>query len=181
MTAPVDRSRQVGGFRLPAPCGIAALASIIPTARLVHWPGTSLPTPNTRMRVSELMQKQVRTIADDATIAEAVTVMADSHVSGLPVVDSRGRILGVISATDVLQAEAEQESTRDRVRLFDHTAVSDVMTPNVQTVEPEVDVREAAQKMLTVDVHRLFVVKNEELVGVISQTDVAHAVANGML
>lgn len=133
------------------------------------------------MRVSELMQKKVRTIADDATLAEAVTVMADSHVSGLPVVDSRGRILGVISATDVLEAEAEQESTRDRVRLFDHTAVSEVMTPSVHTIAPDDDVREAARKMLAVEVHRLFVVQDEELVGVISQTDVAHAVANGVL
>ena len=127
------------------------------------------------MRVSELMQRNVRTIADDATVAQAVQVMADSHVSGLPVVNSRGRVVGVISATDVLQAEAEQEDTRDRVRLFDHTSVADLMTPNMQTIEPNADVREAAKKMLTVDVHRLFVVEDEELVGVISQTDIAHA------
>ncbi|MCU0621462.1 MAG: CBS domain-containing protein, partial [Gemmatimonadales bacterium] len=59
------------------------------------------------MKVAELMQANVRTLQPDATVAEAIVALADAHVSGLPVVDARGRLIGVLSSTDVLEAEAE--------------------------------------------------------------------------
>jgi CBS domain-containing protein len=133
------------------------------------------------MRVADLMQTDVRTIAPDATVAEIVEALADSHVSGLPVVDSGGRVIGVVSATDVLQAEAEQGDTRSRVRLFEHTTARDLMTHNVYMIQPDADAREAAQQMLYGEVRRLFVEEKGRLVGVISQTDIAHAVGTGLM
>ncbi|MDF2770764.1 MAG: hypothetical protein K0S86_257 [Geminicoccaceae bacterium] len=73
------------------------------------------------MRVADLMQKDVRTIAPEASLAELVQAMADSRVSGLPVVTPAGRVVGVVSATDVLQASAEPEDARARATLFEHT------------------------------------------------------------
>ncbi len=58
------------------------------------------------MQVAELMQRNVRTIGSEASVAEVVLSLADAHVSGLPVVDKGGRMVGVVSATDVLTAEA---------------------------------------------------------------------------
>jgi len=72
------------------------------------------------MRVADLMQKNVRAIAPEATVAELVQAMADSRVSGLPVVTPAGRVVGVVSATDVLQAGAEQEDATARENLFEH-------------------------------------------------------------
>lgn len=83
------------------------------------------------MRVAELMQTDVRSIAPDATIAEVVQAMADLRVSGLPVVSDSGKVLGVVSATDVLQAEAEASDTRARARLFEHATAREIMTPSV--------------------------------------------------
>lgn len=133
------------------------------------------------MRVADLMQPNVRSIAADATVLEAVTTMADSHVSGLPVVDPVGRVIGVVTATDVLQAEAEQDDTRSRSRLFEHTTVRDLMTREPHLIAPDDDVRDAARQMLYADIRRLFVAEKGRLVGVISQTDIAQAVANGRL
>jgi CBS domain-containing protein len=133
------------------------------------------------MRVAELMQTDVRSIAPDASVAEIVQALADSHVSGLPVVDAAGRIVGVVSATDVLQAEAEQPDNRSRSRLFEHTTADDLMTHDVIMTSPGADVREAARQMLSAGVRRLFVQENGRLVGVISQTDIAHAVGTGRL
>ena len=133
------------------------------------------------MRVADLMHTDLRTVDPEATIAEAITILADGHVSGLPVVDGRRRVLGVISASDVVAAIAEAATPEERERLFDGTRVREVMTPRPQVVTGEADVAEAARAMLYLEVHRLFVVDGAALVGVISQSDIAGAVATAKL
>jgi CBS domain-containing protein len=135
------------------------------------------------MKVAELMQPNVRTISSEASVAEVVTSLADGHISGLPVVDKGGRIIGVVSATDVLTAEAEAESATEAVGrdLMLDTSVRDIMTPRPFTVMSDEDVREAARQMLYAEVHRLFVAEGDRLVGVISTTDIVRAVATGKL
>lgn len=130
------------------------------------------------MQVAELMQQNVRTVTGDANVAEVVLSLADAHVSGMPVVDRVGRMIGVVSASDVLLAEAEAEG---RPEAMEETSVREIMTSRPYTIGPEEDVREAARQMLYADVHRLFVAEGERLVGVISTTDIVRAVANGKL
>ncbi len=132
------------------------------------------------MRVAELMQPDVRTIDSEANVAEVVRSLADGHVSGMPVVDRAGRMIGVVSASDVLTAEAESggESVGERL---EQTPVREIMTARPYTVAADEDVREAARQMLYADVHRLFVAEGDRLVGVISTTDIVRAVANGKL
>ena len=128
------------------------------------------------MKVAELMRTDVKTIGPDATIAEAVELLAEGHVSGLPVVDKHDRIVGVLSSSDILEAEAEATGA-DRDRLFDNTTVAELMTTTPHLTAPDLDIREAAQQMLYLDVHRLFVEQNGTLVGVISQSDLVRALA----
>ena len=133
------------------------------------------------MKVAELMQRNVRTVGSEASIAEVVLSLADAHVSGMPVVDKGGRMIGVISASDVLTAEAEAESQNVGRQLLENTSVREIMTSRPFTVAPDEDVREAARQMLYADVHRLFVAEEDRLVGVVSTTDIVRAVANGKL
>jgi predicted transcriptional regulator len=70
------------------------------------------------MRVSELMQRAVKTVSVDAAVNDAVVTLADSHISALPVVDTMGRMVGVISSTDILTSEAEVEDATAREALF---------------------------------------------------------------
>ena len=62
-----------------------------------------------------------------------------------------------------------------------HTRVGDIMTRKPKTIGPESDIRLAAQEMLYLEVHRLMVVEGTDLVGIISQSDIVRAVANGQL
>jgi CBS domain-containing protein len=133
------------------------------------------------MRVSELMQRDVKTVSMDAAVNDAVVTLTDWHVSALPVVDAMGRMVGVISGTDILTSEAESQDTAAREMLFEGTTVRDLMTPHPLTVSPDAEVREAAQQMLYADVHRLFVTNGERVAGVISTTDIVRAVATGLL
>jgi CBS domain-containing protein len=133
------------------------------------------------MRVAELMQTDVKSIAPDASIAELVGSLAETRVSGLPVVNTEGHVVGVVSAGDVLRAAAKQDDGEARAALFQQVRVRDIMTPNPHVIEPDADSREAAKHMLYADVRRLFVEERGKLVGVISQTDIAHAVGTGRL
>jgi CBS domain-containing protein len=133
------------------------------------------------MRVAELMQTEVETVPSDAVVNDAVVVLAESRISALPVVDGAGRMVGVISRTDVLASEEEAEDQEARETLFEGTFVRDLMTPRPLTISPDAEVKEAAQQMLYADVHRLFVTEGERLIGVISTTDIMRAVATGQL
>jgi CBS domain-containing protein len=131
------------------------------------------------MRVSELMQTTVVTAMPDTAISDIIVSLADAHVSSVPVVDGHRRILGVLSASDVLAAEAEASDPDARTVLTERSVASDLMTPKAITIDPDAPVREAARLMLYADVHRLYVVEHEQLVGVISTLDIVRAVATG--
>ena len=129
----------------------------------------------------ELMQTKVQTVRPDDAVNDAVVTLTDAHVSALPVVDETGHMIGVISSTDILTSEAEARDAVEREALFEQMMVRDIMTPRPLTVTSEADVREAAQQMLYAEVHRLFVTSGNQLVGVISTTDIVRAVAVGGL
>ena len=129
------------------------------------------------MKVAELMQTGLRTISTDATIADAVVVLAEAQVSALPVLDRLGRAVGVVSTREILKAESACELPLERERLFERSRVLEIMASWPTTIDPELDVRRAAQEMLYLNVQRLFVEYAGALVGVISQTDIVGAVA----
>lgn len=131
------------------------------------------------VRVAELMQTDVRTIREDAPVSEAIVMLADGHVSALPVVTASGNLTGVVSSTDILAAEAETEGAESIGRVVTHTRVTDIMSRVPKTIEPDADIKLAAQEMLYLDVRRLLVVHDDNLVGIISQSDIVRAVAEG--
>jgi len=133
------------------------------------------------MKVAELMQTKVKSIAVNESITEAMITMADSHISGLPVVDGGDHLVGVISTTDLLTAMAEAEDAPARARLLDQTTVRELMTARPITVSPDADVLDAAKEMLYMDIHRIFVEYEGRLVGVLSQTDIVGAVAGAKI
>lgn len=129
------------------------------------------------MQVAELMRTNLITVAADATIADAIAILADARVSALPVLDRTGRAVGVLTSRDLLEAEGKCRNAAAREHLFEDTLVLEVMTPWPATIRPDVDVRNAALEMLYLDVQRLFVERDGVLVGVISQTDIVSVVA----
>jgi acetoin utilization protein AcuB len=121
------------------------------------------------MKVAELMQTNLKTIGADSTIADAVVDLAASQVSALPVIDRYGRAVGVLSTREVLKAESDH--------VPEETRVLEIMASWPATIDPDLEVRLAAQEMLYLNVQRLFVEYDGRLVGVISQTDIVGAFA----
>jgi CBS domain-containing protein len=130
-------------------------------------------------KVAAVMTKRVVTMRTDATLAEALTYLATQHISGAAVTDRRDRLVGVISRSDIMEAEAEITEPKVRGRFLDETIVRDLMTSPALTIGPEAELREAALAMEYGDVHRLFVEEAGELVGVVSRSDVSRALATG--
>jgi CBS domain-containing protein len=127
------------------------------------------------MNVRTIMHTGLKTVATTATVAEAIDALVAAHVSALPVLDPHGRAVGVISGREVLEAEHRCQDTESREYLFDDTLVLEVMRSWVPTIEPDQDVRAAAQRMLTLGEQRLFVEQRGALIGVVSLTDIARA------
>ena len=129
------------------------------------------------MRVADLMRTDVVTVHQDASITEVIERLVDAHVTGVPVVDGHGRMVGVVTTADVLGAIAERRGEAERQVLLDETLVRDVMTPRPLVIPPDADLHEAAQRLLYLGVHRLFVEEGGHLLGVLSQGDLVQALA----
>jgi CBS domain-containing protein len=97
------------------------------------------------MKVADIMQTDVRTVTSDTPVSEVVVSMADGQVTGLPVVDARNRVIGVVSSTDLIGAQAETRSAEERQILLEQTPVRDIMTPKPLMIESTADVQEAAR------------------------------------
>jgi CBS domain-containing protein len=123
----------------------------------------------------------VRAVAGDTPVSELVAILAAAKVTGIPVVDARERVIGVVSSTDLIAAQAGMRCAAEREILMEQTPVRDIMTPKPLMIESTAQVHEAARHMLYAEVRRLFVEEHGVLVGVISHTDIVRAVATGKL
>ena len=133
------------------------------------------------MRVADVMTTDVVSINEHAPLVDAAVMLADSHIGGLAVVNERQQLVGVISATDILTAQAEARDDKSRARILRETRVAEVMSLEPLVISPEATVRAAAQEMEYADVHRLFVVVDARPVGVISRSDVSRAHSLGRM
>ena len=137
------------------------------------------------MRVLDLMTTEVVTVTPGMSLKEAARTMTDLGVSGLPVLDDQGRIVGIITEADFLAREAGRAEPRRR-RLLDALFsepqiaeaenVEQAMTLDPVVIYPEASLTEAARVMVNHGVKRLPVVDAEgKLRGVISRADVVAA------
>jgi CBS domain-containing protein len=134
------------------------------------------------LKASDLMSGEVVTISPKATVVEAARLMLEHRVSGLPVVDAQGQLVGVISEGDMLcRAEIGAESVDDsfwslelaRQFLKAHGRyVEDVMTSKVVSVDENTPLAEIARLLQVMRLKRVPVTNHGEVVGIVSRADV---------
>ena len=145
------------------------------------------------MRAHQIMTRSVITIAPDATILEAANTMLQHHVSGLPVVDAAGKLVGIVSEGDFIRrSEIGTQRKRGRWLKFllgagatatdyvrEHgRKVSEVMTTRSDHRRRRRDAGRDRQAMETNGVKRLPVMKGDKLVGIVSRANLLQAVAS---
>ena len=144
------------------------------------------------MRAHQIMTRSVITIAPDATILEAAKTMLQHHVSGLPVVDAAGSLVGIVSEGDFIRrSEIGTQRKRGRWLKFllgagatatdyvreNGRKVSEVMTVEPITVGEDATLEDIVNTMETNHVKRLPVMENGKLVGIVSRANLLQAVA----
>jgi CBS domain-containing protein len=144
------------------------------------------------MRAHQIMTRSVITIAPDSTILDAAKTMLQHHVSGLPVVDAAGKLVGIVSEGDFIRrSEINTQRKRGRWLKFllgtgaaasdyvrEHgRKVSEVMTNDPITVTEDATLEEIVDAMETKGIKRLPVMTGEKLVGIVSRANLLQAVA----
>lgn len=137
---------------------------------------------------ADLMSEELVTLTEQTSLREAAHLFQAHHVSGAPVVDNEGQVIGVVSSTDFVRA-LEHEEARIVVSFdpfyriqepgkFPNEPVGSIATRDIVTVAPDQTVAELAQKMLDAHIHRVIVVDEQSRpVGIVTSTDVLGAVA----
>lgn len=134
------------------------------------------------MLVRDIMTSPAYSVHEEASIEAAMKLMATARVTGLPVVDGGGRLVGIISEADLLQADLEPDP-RAHMRLAHApsgslpTTVAQVMTAHPHTVREDTDVAELAHTFARTTWKSVPVVRGDVLLGVVSRSDVIRAMA----
>ena len=126
------------------------------------------------MLVKERMSRHPILVAPDISISEALNMMKKERIRRLPVIDKHGHLLGIVSDKDLLHASpspATSLSVWEITYLLGKIKVEDVMTRNVITVTEDTPVEDAARIMADNKIGGLPVVRDDSVVGIITETD----------
>jgi CBS domain-containing protein len=145
------------------------------------------------MNVSDVMTPDVLSVPPDASVVTAAQLMLQKRISGVPVINDVGNLVGIVTEGDFLRrAETGTGHRRPRWieffmgpgRLADEYVqisgrkVSDVMTHEVQTVPPDAPLEQVVHLMERHNIKRVPVVDNGKVVGIVTRANLLHAVAS---
>lgn len=145
------------------------------------------------MRAHQIMTRPVITVAPETPIVEAANTMLQRHISGLPVVDKAGYLVGIISEGDFLRrSEIGTQRQRGRFMKFilgsgkeatdfvhEHgRKIAEIMTPDPLTIGEDTDLEKIVELMEKNGVKRLPVMRGDKLVGIVSRSNLLQAVAS---
>lgn len=147
------------------------------------------------MKARDVMTEPVISVEAEAPISTAIRLMLDRKISGLPVVDAAGNLVGVVSEGDFLRrAECGTQPTQPRWleflmgpgRLADHyvkangRTVGEVMTGNVKTVDEATQLEDIVALMERNHIKRVPVLRGKKLIGIVTRTDLLRALARSL-
>jgi len=141
------------------------------------------------VRIADIMERNVVTIAPDATVHDLVKLLQDKDLGGVPVVEG-DRLVGIVTEGDLVIEDADvrmphyfqlfgnlvflgsQKKFEDRLKKMVGSQVRDVMTTDVQAVTPDDPAGKAATIMVDEKVDRVPVVDGDRLVGIVARHDI---------
>lgn len=144
------------------------------------------------MKVKEIMKKEVISIKPDDNAMDVLNLLFKLQISGLPVIDGKGRLVGMFTEKDILRNvlpsyiekvgrfiyEEDPKSIKNKFEGLKNLSVSQLMRKEVITVDEENSLCEVAHLMLTQKVRRIPVLdKEKNVVGIVARVDVVKAYA----
>ena len=138
------------------------------------------------MKAKDVMTPEVATVFPETGVSHLIAIMRDRQISGLPVVDDDGRLVGIVTEGDLMrrcgldaQGPARAHATRER-RALEYVKsygreVRDVMTSDVTTIDEELPVDVIAKIFDRKQINRVPVLRNGRIVGIVSRGDLLAA------
>lgn len=146
------------------------------------------------LSAADVMNAQVMAVSPDMTVHELAAFLTENQITGAPVMDGHGRLLGMVSLSDIAEGEAEEgelvadrsdpqasvhgwedEATSEEMRELHveggETLVREIMTPTTYTVPHDTSVSRLARTMIAGRIHRLLVVRDQRVVGIVTSLD----------
>ncbi len=127
------------------------------------------------VKVSDYMARKLVTFRPDDNVLQAMEALLDARISGAPVVDADGHLVGILSEVDMMEVVIQDSYYNENTGV-----VAQFMQRDVDTVEPETDIFAVAKRFRQEHRRRFPVVKNGKLVGQISRRDVLRAARDFM-
>lgn len=142
------------------------------------------------MKAADVMTRNVVSVKPEATVLQAARLMLQHHISGLPVIDADGRLIGVLSEGDFLRRrETATERRRSRwleflmgpgkiASEYTHShgnKVAEVMTQDVQSVNEDTPLDEIVELMERRRIKRVPVLRGDRVVGIVTRSNLMHA------
>jgi CBS domain-containing protein len=127
------------------------------------------------MTAADLMSPNPVSISAAATVPEAIALLTERGMSAAPVIEESGRAVGVVSKADILihEREATRLSRAAGGSGADAARVRDIMTPAVFSVTPETPADSVVEQMITLNVHQLYVVDDDQaVIGAVTVHDI---------
>ena len=145
------------------------------------------------MKAKDVMTRRIVSIAPDATVLQAARLMLQHHISGLPVVDASGTLVGILSEGDFLRRrETATERRRSRwleflmgpgkiAAEYTHShgeKVSEVMTDEARTVDEDTDLEAVVELMERHRIKRVPVMRAGKMTGILTRSNLMHAMVS---
>lgn len=142
------------------------------------------------MKVRDVMRTDLVLIKKDATYKEVAKTLYDHKISGAPVVDDNGKLVGIISEKDLFkvlypyyktfyatpQAYADLENRENKAQEVQDHPIGDYMSKEVVIISPDEPIMSAGATMLARHMHRLPVVEDGKLIGMVSRKSIYRAI-----
>ncbi len=143
----------------------------------------------------DVMTEKVVTLTPEDTVKEAAKVLVDNHISGAPVVDSDGKLVGLISESDLIIQDVKlrfptyihfldsfiflgnQRHFEDTLRRAAAAKVGELMRKEVVTAGPDTDLEEIATLMADRHVGRIPIIDNDKVAGIITKGDIVRTLS----
>ena len=142
------------------------------------------------LKAKDIMRKEVITVSPETAVVHAAKLLLEHHINGLPVVDNKGYLRGIICQSDLISQQKKiplpsffimldgfipltsSKHIEKELRKMSAIKVSEAMTPDPVTVGPETVLEDIATLMVKSNIHSLPVLDQEKLVGIIGKEDI---------
>ena len=149
------------------------------------------------LKARDIMTEEVITVHPDTEIVQAARLMLDKHLGGLPVVDKEGHLKGIICQSDLMAQQRKiplpsffvlldsaisltsSQQIEHEIKKMAAIKVSDAMTPDPVTIDPDANLEDVATLMVKHSIHTVPVLEGGWLVGIIGKEDILRTLMPG--